>query len=141
MEKTVKEKIVDYAIEMISRLVITIAYAFVYGIIIYFLWNWLMPKFFGLQHATFWQALGLSFLSSAFFKDLFIKKEQMNQILGAKNISITFEDEEVQKLNLILNKFDVKKSIVEKIQKETSNVYCGGYTARIIANLVSERKV
>ena len=68
--------------------------------------------------------------------DLFIKKEQMNQILGAKSISITFEDEEVQKLNLILNKFDVKKSIVEKIQKETSNVYCGGYTARIIANLV-----
>ena len=78
MEKTVKEKIVDYTIEMISRLVITIAYAFVYGIIIYFLWNWLMPKFFGLQHATFWQALGLSFLSSAFFKDLSIKKESLS---------------------------------------------------------------
>ena len=78
MEKTVKEKIVDYAIEMISRLVITIAYAFVYGIIIYFLWNWLMPKFFGLQHATFWQACGLSFLSSAFFKDLSVKKESVS---------------------------------------------------------------
>ncbi|MFN9804699.1 MAG: hypothetical protein ACK54Y_12835, partial [Bacteroidota bacterium] len=60
----------------------------------------------------------------------------MKQILDAKNISITFEDDEIQKLNLILNKFEVKKSIVEKIQKETFNVYCGGYTARIITNLV-----
>lgn len=32
------------------------------------LWNWLMPEIFGLIEISFWQALGLCFLSSALFK-------------------------------------------------------------------------
>lgn len=32
------------------------------------LWNWLMPELFNLQQITFWQALGLSLLSSILFK-------------------------------------------------------------------------
>lgn len=32
------------------------------------LWNWLMPKIFGLIVINFWEALGLCLLSSAFFK-------------------------------------------------------------------------
>ena len=32
------------------------------------LWNWLMPIIFGLKELTFWQAMGVSFLSSILFK-------------------------------------------------------------------------
>ncbi len=34
----------------------------------YYLWNWLMPIIFKLPEITFWQALGLNFLSGIFFK-------------------------------------------------------------------------
>ncbi len=40
----------------------------------YFLWNWLMPKIFGLPKITLLQALGISMLSSILFKNLHIKK-------------------------------------------------------------------
>lgn len=32
------------------------------------LWNWLMPKIFGLITINFWEALGLCLLTSALFK-------------------------------------------------------------------------
>ena len=32
------------------------------------LWNWLMPIIFGLPEITFWQAIGLNFLSTILFK-------------------------------------------------------------------------
>ena len=32
------------------------------------LWNWLMPEIFGLTTITFWQALGLNFLTGIFFR-------------------------------------------------------------------------
>jgi membrane protein required for beta-lactamase induction len=32
------------------------------------LWNWLMPVIFGLPEITFWQAIGLNFLSTILFK-------------------------------------------------------------------------
>ncbi|MCC6395233.1 MAG: hypothetical protein IT167_31880 [Bryobacterales bacterium] len=35
---------------------------------VYFLWNWLCPKLFGLPVITFWQALGISILTSLLFK-------------------------------------------------------------------------
>lgn len=35
---------------------------------VYFLWNWLMPIIFKLPVLTFWQALGVSALSSCLFK-------------------------------------------------------------------------
>lgn len=41
---------------------IFIAYPFMW------LWNWLMPVIFGLTKLTFWQSLGLLFLSSMLFK-------------------------------------------------------------------------
>lgn len=33
------------------------------------LWNWLMPDIFNLPTITFWQALGISLLSSCLFKN------------------------------------------------------------------------
>ena len=35
---------------------------------VYYLWNWLMPELFGFRVITFWQAMGISFLSSCLFK-------------------------------------------------------------------------
>jgi hypothetical protein len=32
------------------------------------LWNWLMPTIFNLPEITFWQAIGLNFLSTILFK-------------------------------------------------------------------------
>jgi membrane protein required for beta-lactamase induction len=39
------------------------------------LWNWLMPVIFGLPEITFWQAIGLNFLSTILFKSTTIKKD------------------------------------------------------------------
>lgn len=36
---------------------------------LYFLWNWLVPAIFGGPVITFWQALGLNFLTSILFKN------------------------------------------------------------------------
>jgi len=48
--------------------VVVLAVALLYTIPIYYLWNWLMPIIFGLTKITFWQALGLSMLSSFLIK-------------------------------------------------------------------------
>jgi hypothetical protein len=39
------------------------------------LWNWLMPVIFGLPEITFWQAIGLNFLSTILFKPTTIKNK------------------------------------------------------------------
>jgi len=39
------------------------------------LWNWLMPNIFGLPEITFWQAIGLNFLSTILFKSTTIKNK------------------------------------------------------------------
>ena len=39
------------------------------------LWNWLMPNIFGLPEITFWQAIGLNFLSTILFKPTTIKNK------------------------------------------------------------------
>lgn len=35
---------------------------------VWLLWNWLMPDIFSLTEISFWQALGISMLSSCLFK-------------------------------------------------------------------------
>lgn len=40
------------------------------------LWNWLMPEFFGLKELGFWQAMGLSLLSSILFKNNSFSKSE-----------------------------------------------------------------
>ena len=39
------------------------------------LWNWLIPNIFGLPEITFWQAIGLNFLSTILFKPTTIKNK------------------------------------------------------------------
>ena len=54
--------------------IMTLAFIGILGIVCLFLglpimllWNWLMPIIFGLGEITFWQAVGLNFLSSILF--------------------------------------------------------------------------
>jgi hypothetical protein len=58
------DTISKFAIAIITVFII----AFFYGILVYLLWNWLMPVIFGLPVITFWQAIGLSWLSACLFK-------------------------------------------------------------------------
>jgi hypothetical protein len=39
-----------------------------WGLPLMWLWNWIMPTVFGLQTITFWQAVGLNFISHILFK-------------------------------------------------------------------------
>lgn len=52
-------------------------FAVLLGYPVMLLWNWLMPYIFGLPQISFWQAIGLHFLSSALIKSTTtIKKEK-----------------------------------------------------------------
>jgi len=49
--------------------------ALILGLPLMLLWNWLMPQIFGLTEITFWQAVGLNFLSSILFKTTYTSKK------------------------------------------------------------------
>lgn len=55
----------EYALGFIGIIVLV---TLLLGYPLMFLWNWLMPIIFGLPKITFWQAIGLNFLSSILFK-------------------------------------------------------------------------
>jgi len=62
--------------EAIAALIGMIAIAIVLlGYPLMLLWNWLMPIIFGLPEITFWQAIGLNFLSTILFKPTTIKNK------------------------------------------------------------------
>ena len=43
------------------------AFILIGGVVVQWLWNWLLPEIFGLPRITFWQALGLLALSRILF--------------------------------------------------------------------------
>lgn len=45
--------------------------AFLFALPTMWLWNWLMPVIFGLTKITFWQALGLNFLTGILFRSTY----------------------------------------------------------------------
>ncbi len=45
-------------------------FALVLGIVVQWLWNWLMPDIFGLKQISYWQAFGLVFLGRLLFGGL-----------------------------------------------------------------------
>ncbi|MBN1797910.1 MAG: hypothetical protein JW822_05015 [Spirochaetales bacterium] len=53
---------------ILGGLVLAVALAFVFGLFVMLLWNWLMPEIFGLTHITYWQAWGLVLLTHILFK-------------------------------------------------------------------------
>jgi hypothetical protein len=44
-----------------------VLFAFVFGLVVKVLWNWLMPAVFGLGTITFWQAFGIVLLAKLLF--------------------------------------------------------------------------
>ncbi len=52
----------------IVGLLIAAAMALLFGLVLMWLWNWLMPEIFGLPAISFWQAWGLVVLSHILFK-------------------------------------------------------------------------
>jgi hypothetical protein len=64
-------------IEAIALFLGTIAIIVVLlGYPVMLLWNWLMPKLFGLSEVTFWQAIGLNILCTILFRpSINVKKD------------------------------------------------------------------
>ena len=52
----------------VSFMVYVLIAFFVTGIGVYALWNWLMPSIFNLREITFYESLGLNFLSKMLFQ-------------------------------------------------------------------------
>lgn len=46
------------------------------GLVVYVLWNWLMPVIFGLPEITFWQAWGIWVFSNILFKTDFLRRRK-----------------------------------------------------------------
>ena len=46
------------------------AFAFLFGAVVMWLWNWLMPVLFNLTVITYWQAIGLAILARLLFGSL-----------------------------------------------------------------------
>lgn len=47
--------------------ILAVAFFILFGYLLMYLWNWLMPAIFGLTTITFWQAIGLCLLSKILF--------------------------------------------------------------------------
>lgn len=54
---------------LLILVVVSIILAVLLGLPLMLLWNWLLPTIFGLPKITFWQAVGLNFLSAILFKN------------------------------------------------------------------------
>jgi hypothetical protein len=51
----------------IALLIGFIVFLFIGGVLVQWLWNWLLPDIFGVRRVTFWEALGLLALSRILF--------------------------------------------------------------------------
>jgi hypothetical protein len=56
---------------ILGGLVLALTLAFVFGLFVMLLWNWLMPVIFDLPHIDYWQAWGLVLLTHILFKSHF----------------------------------------------------------------------
>ena len=52
---------------VLGGVVLAVLFAFLFGIAVMALWNWLMPVIFGLDTITYWQAFGLVILAKLLF--------------------------------------------------------------------------
>ena len=59
----------------VGGVIIAMAMALLFGLVVMWLWNWLMPAIFGLTTISFWQAWGLVVLSHILFKSFPHHKE------------------------------------------------------------------
>lgn len=54
-------------IAVIAGIIFAVAICFVFGLVVQWLWNWLMPDLFSLRQITYWQAFGIVLLSRLIF--------------------------------------------------------------------------
>jgi predicted membrane chloride channel (bestrophin family) len=57
----------NWAATVVKAVVTGMVAIALFGLVVMSLWNWLMPAIFGLRMISFWQALGLVFLSKILF--------------------------------------------------------------------------
>ena len=55
-------------VEILERLLVVVVVASLTALLVMCLWNWIMPKIFGLITINFWEALGLFLLSQLLSK-------------------------------------------------------------------------
>ncbi|HNY30141.1 MAG TPA: hypothetical protein PKO15_04560 [Fibrobacteria bacterium] len=60
-------RIVGFFFKILAGLALAALVAFLFGLVVQHLWNWLMPGLFRLPTIDFWQAFGLVFLSRLLF--------------------------------------------------------------------------
>jgi len=53
---------------VLSGITVAMGFAFLFGLFVMLLWNWLMPDIFGLPRIDYWHAWGLVLLSHILFK-------------------------------------------------------------------------
>jgi hypothetical protein len=99
-DKDDKVNIAMKALKIIGMVILGIGAAFLFGLVIMWLWNWLMPLIFGLPEVTYWQGLGLLILSSILF----------GRLGGSSS--------ESKKKDKSAVKDEIKKQIREEIAKE-----------------------
>lgn len=51
----------------IAGVAFAVVFAFIFGLLVMLLWNWLMPLLFGLKEITYWQAFGIVLLAKLLF--------------------------------------------------------------------------
>jgi hypothetical protein len=64
----VKGRIFRWILMVIGGISFAVAMAFLFGLFVKLLWNWIMPEIFGLPEITYWQSWGLVLLSHILFK-------------------------------------------------------------------------
>ena len=64
----VKGRIFRWILMVIGGISFAVAMAFLFGLFVKLLWNWIMPEIFGLPEITYWQSWGLVLLSHMLFK-------------------------------------------------------------------------
>ncbi len=66
--ESISSKILKVTGIVIGGLAMATLMGFVFGLLVMWLWNWLMPELFGLKVISFWQAWGLVVLSHILIK-------------------------------------------------------------------------
>ncbi len=56
-----------FAVKVVGGVFAAVIFALVFGFVVMWLWNWLMPDLFALKQITYWQAFGLMILGRFLF--------------------------------------------------------------------------
>lgn len=68
LKEILLEKAVEFGAVMLVGILLTVLWCFVASLAIWPLWNCVMPAVFGLPAISYWQAFGISLLTTLLFK-------------------------------------------------------------------------